>query len=148
MNSVTINKNSLRYRLATQYSTMSKTAYSEDTCWDQPCPISICEFNSYVIKGLFGAGFIVIITSLLGVIMLSPFFYGILCFLYGFADMPVFVPMGIGAYSVILLAILGWFIKNLAEQIFRKRYVDFSETYIGHTYKSIKDKICVPVKFQ
>lgn len=143
MKQIIINKKTLRYRLATVYGNMSKTAYTPDY-WGEAEALSICEFNKYVLSGIFVMLVMILVGTAILTVLLAPFFSGTLYLIYGVVEVPSILLFSAVLYFFMICTAVAYGLTKLIAKISSKPKT--KESYIGHTYRSIKNKICVPVK--
>jgi membrane protein implicated in regulation of membrane protease activity len=124
---------------------MSKTDYTSDY-WGEAKALSICEVNGHVLSGVIGMLLLIIFGTGILAIFLSPFFYGTLYLIYGVVELPSILLLSAVSYFFIICVAVTYGLTKLIAKIPSKKHKTTKESYIGHTYRSIKNKICVPVK--
>lgn len=137
MNKITIDKNSLSYRLATVYGDMDGYfKYADD----------ICTFRRYVLKGLFMTLVFTAFVTFLSLILLSPIFYGILYLIYGYWQWTELSMAGTVIWaSIMIIFFIGICMVSFTNSNMKEK---ISESVPGQMYKSFKDKVCVQVEFK
>lgn len=136
---IKINRKSWHYHIAQTYT-------DGNAEWTS----SLCEYNTKVIMGFVSILCIIFFSSIAGVMLLSPIFYGILYLIYGIplgGSGDICVVFGVSSY----LAIIGAYVAHLiTERRFEmaENGIQIKDSYIGAAWKSFKDKVCIKVGFE
>lgn len=143
MKTIKINRNSWHYHIAQTY-----------TDGNAEWASNLCEYNTKVIMGFAAILCIIFFTSIAGVMLLSPIFYGVLYLIYGIlpGDLgDICVVFGFVSYLLITCFYVAHLITERKEN---KLYemtengIQIKDSYIGAAWKSFKDKVCVKVGFE
>ena len=139
MKTIKINRKSWHYHIAQTYT-------DGNAEWTS----SLCEYNTKVIMGFVSILCIIFFTSIAGVMLLSPIFYGILYLIYGMS------PEGSGEICVVFggfsyLLIIGFYVAHLITERrveMAENGIQIKDSYISAAWKSFKNKVCVKVGFE
>lgn len=139
MKMIKINRNSWHYHIAQTYT-------DGNAEWTS----SICEYNRKVFMGFASILCIIFFTSIAGVMLLSPIFYGILYLIYGIppGDLgEICVVSGVLSYLLIICFYVSYLITDKRYEM-TENGIQIKHSYIGAAWKSLKDKVCVKVGFE
>lgn len=152
MKTIKIHKDSWHYRIVKVY-TSTNPQYIDN----------LCEYNRRVLLGIIHIGFLIFLATIIAIPMLSPVFYGVLYLIYGFSDIGedqvTVVVMGGVIWGFSISFYIGdvlwnsvffnpkqWAQQQDYEVKLEQQYK--KDSYVGATWKSFKEKVCLRIEVE
>lgn len=155
MKTIEINKTSMLFRLASVYGNLSSRHWDEPVCdyYGTILPLSICKFNKHVLLGIGAVIMLIIFFAIISCIALTPMFYLTLYFIHGMFFQTTWLEITLFIYAIVVFVCAIYLLAVLLSKL-STMYTNRPKTkiirngYITEAFRSIKDKICIPVTFK
>jgi hypothetical protein len=136
MQTITLNKNSWHYRLATKY---QDNKYPSE---------NFCEYFWAVVKGFFAAVLIYVVISILIGGVLDFLIWSFVCLNYGYITPNPFSLVIVFALSWLGIIFLAAYFKDKKQERLRLSEVPVKISFFTLAYGKFKEKTCVKIEFE